>query len=304
MKKNRHGRQDSPKRDVYAEITNRIVADLEKGVRPWMKPWSTKHAAGSIGRPLRYNGEAYRGINTIMLWATAIDAGYAAPIWMTCRQANQFDGQVRKGEKGTLVVFANTIQKTEVDEETGEDVDVEIPYMKGYTVFNVEQIDGLRDEYYALAEPVLDPSQRLSHAEAFFANLDADIRTGGSRAFYRLNEDFVQMPPFEAFRDVEAYYAVLGHETCHWTRHRSRLDRSFGRKRWGDEGYAMEECVAELGSAFLAADLGLYLEPREDHAAYIESWLKILKGNKRAIFSAASHAQKAVDFLHQQQGSA
>ena len=113
-----------------------------------------------------------------------------------------------------------------------------------------------------------------------------------------IGSDRIQMPPFESFRDAESYYATLAHETTHWTRHPSRLDRDFGRKRWGDEGYAAEELVAELGSAFLAADLGLELEPREDHTAYIESWLKVLQQDKRAIFTAAAHAQRAVDFLH------
>ena len=119
-----------------------------------------------------------------------------------------------------------------------------------------------------------------------------------------MTEDRVQMPPFETFRDAESYYATLAHELTHWTRHPSRLDRDFGRKRWGDEGYAMEELVAELGSAFLSADLDLALEPRADHAAYIESWLKVLKQDKRAIFSAASHAQRATDFLNGLQASA
>ena len=294
----------SSKPDVYSRITDKIVADLEKGVRPWMKPWNAEHAAGRITRPLRHNGEAYRGINIIMLWASAMEQGFAAPIWMTYRQAQELGGQVRKGSKGSLVVYANTIKKTETDEATGEEVEQEIPFMKGYTAFNVEQIDGLAKEYYALAEPVLDPVERIDHAERFFASLGADIRHGGNRAFYALQPDYVQMPPFESFKDAESFYATLGHETVHWTRHSSRLDRDFGRKAWGDEGYAREELVAELGSAFLAADLGLDLEPREDHASYLASWLEVLKNDKRAIFSAASHAQRAVDFLHARQGAA
>ncbi len=294
----------SSKPNVYSRVTDKIVADLEKGVRPWMKPWNAEHAAGRITRPLRHNGEAYRGINIIMLWASAMEQGFAAPIWMTYRQAQELGGQVRKGSKGSLVVYANTITKTETDEATGEEVEQEIPFMKGYTAFNVEQIDGLSKEYYALAEPVLDPVERIDHAEQFFASLGVDIRHGGNRAFYALQPDYVQMPPFESFKDAESFYATLGHETVHWTRHSSRLDRDFGRKAWGDEGYAREELVAELGSAFLAADLGLDLEPREDHASYLASWLEVLKNDKRAIFSAASHAQRAVDFLHARQAGA
>lgn len=144
--------------------------------------------------------------------------------------------------------------------------------------------------------------QRIGHAESFFAALNADIWHGGNRAYYTMAEDRVQMPPFETFRDAESYYATLAHECAHWTRHPSRLERDFGRKRWGDEGYAMEELVAELASAFLSADLDLMPEPRPDHAAYIASWLKVLKDDKRAIFTAASHAQRAADFLLHLQG--
>ena len=133
----------SSKPDVYSRITDKIVADLEKGVRPWMKPWNAEHAAGRVTRPLRHNGEAYRGINIIMLWASAMEQGFSAPIWMTYRQCQELGGQVKKGSKGSLVVYANTIKKTETDEATGEEVEQEIPFMKGYTVFNVEQVEGL-----------------------------------------------------------------------------------------------------------------------------------------------------------------
>lgn len=285
------------KADVYTRITDKIVADLEQGVRPWLKPWNAEHAAGRITRPLRFNGTPYNGINALVLWASAEERGFAAPIWMTFRQAKELGAHVRKGEKGSLVVYANTITKNETDPETGEDEEQTIPFMKGYTVFNVEQIEDLPPHYYAVAEPQLDPVERNDHAERFFAETRADIRHGGNQAYYAIGADYVQMPPFEAFKDAESYYATLAHEMTHWTRHKTRLDRDFGRKRWGDEGYAMEELVAELGSAFLAADLALTPEPREDHAAYIGSWLKVLKQDKRAIFSAAAHAQKAADYL-------
>lgn len=283
--------------DVYTRITDQIVETLEAGVRPWMKPWDAEHAAGRITRPLRHNGIPYAGINVVMLWSSAVAQGFAAPIWMTFRQAKQLGGFVKKGEKGSLVVYANTITRTETDKETGEDEEREIPFMKGYSVFNVDQIEGLPAHFYAVAEPKLDPVQRIEHAEQFFASTGAEIRHGGNQAYYAVGTDYVQMPPFVSFKDAESYYATLAHECTHWTRHPSRLDRDFGRKRWGDEGYAMEELVAELGSAFLAADLGLTPEVRDDHAAYIASWLKVLKNDKRAIFTAASHAQKAADFL-------
>jgi antirestriction protein ArdC len=290
--------------DIYSRVTAKIIAELEKGERPWLKPWNAEHAAGKISRPLRHNGLPYSGINVLMLWGEAMEKGYNAPIWMTFRQAQELGGHVRKGEKGSLVVYANAITKTEHNDATGEDEEHKIPFMKGYTVFNVEQIDSLPSHYYATAEaPQLDAAQRLDQVEAFFKNTGAILKHGGNRAFYALDKDQITLPPFEFFKDPESYYATLAHECTHWTRHPSRLDRDFGRKRWGDEGYAMEELVAEMGSAFLCADLGLAPEIMTDHAAYLQSWLKVLKDDKRAIFSAAAHAQKAVEFLHSLQPS-
>ncbi len=286
------------KADVYQKITDQIVCELEKGVRPWLKPWNAEHAAGRITRPLRGNGIPYQGINVLMLWSAAMEKGYAAPVWMTFRQASELKANVRKGERGSLVVYADRIICTETDANTGEEAERAIPFMKGYTVFNVEQIDGLPEHYYAKPAPRVDTIERINRAEAFFTGTGATIRHGGTMAYYNVSQDFVQMPPFESFRDAESYYATLAHEATHWTRHTSRLDRDFGRKRYGDEGYAMEELVAELGSAFLSADLDLTQEGREDHASYIASWIKVLKDDKRAIFTAASHAQRAADFLH------
>ncbi len=209
------------------------------------------------------------------------------------------NAHVRKGEEGSLVVYANAITRTEHDDQTGEDVEREIPYMKGYTVFNVEQIEGLPEIYYAKAVPTHDPVARIDHAEKYFGSLGATIKHGGNRAYYGQELDYVQMPPFEAFRDAESYYATLAHELTHWTKHPQRLNREFGRKSWGDEGYSHEELVAELGSAFLCADLELHQEPREDNAAYIATWLEVLKNDNRAIFAAAAHAQRAADYLNQ-----
>jgi len=291
-------------RDVYSRITDKIVAALEQGTRPWMQPWAAGHVAGPVSRPLRAGGIPYAGINVLVLWATAMEQGYGAPIWMTFRQAKELGAHVKKGEKGALVVYANTIKRTETDEKTGEESERDIPFMKGYTVFNVEQIEGLPAHYTAIAEPKIQPEQRITRAENFFAALKADIRHGGNSAYYAPGPDHVQMPDFTAFESAESYYATLAHECTHWTRHEKRLDRDFGRKSWGDSGYAMEELVAELGAAFLCADLELELEPREDHAAYIASWVKALKDDKRAVFSAAAHAQRAADYLHGLQGEA
>jgi antirestriction protein ArdC len=228
----------------------------------------------------------------------AMAKGYASPVWMTFRQALALGAHVRKGEKGSLVVYADKIIRTETNGETGEESEHAIPFMKGYTVFNAEQIDGLSDLYYAKPAPPTPTIQRIARVEGFFAATGMIVRHGGNRAYYSVSTDHVQMPPIESFRDAGAYYATLGHETTHWTKHPTRLDRDFGRKRWGDEGYAMEELVAELGAAFLSADLELTPELRDEHASYIEHWLKVLKSDPRAIFAAASHAQRAADFLH------
>ena len=285
------------RQDVYTRITDRIIADLEQGVRTWMKPWNAGNTAGRITRPLRHNGVPYSGINILMLWAEAVSQGFGAPIWMTFKQASELGAHVKKGEKGSLVVYASAITRTEQDDK-GEESEREIHFMKGYTVFNVEQIDGLPEHYYG--KPIVQNTQveRISHAEAFFQATGAEISYRGDRAFYSNDGDYIQMPVIEAFRDAESFYATLAHESAHWTKHPSRLDRSFGRKQWGDEGYAREELVAELASAFLCADLGITPEVREDHACYIASWLEVLQNDKRAIFSAAAHAQKAVDYLH------
>ena len=292
------------KADVYERVTAQIVAALESGVRPWHQPWNAAHAAGRITRPLRANGQAYRGINVLMLWGAAAERGYSAPIWMTFKQALELGGNVRKGETGNLIVYANTIKRTEADPATGEEQERDIPFMKGYTVFNVEQVEKLPAHFYALAEPVTEKVERIEAAEAFFANTGAKVSNGGNRAFFSPSEDRIQMPPFEAFKEPEAYYATLAHETTHWTKTTARLDRDFGRKRFGDSGYAMEELVAEMGAAFICADLGLSPEPREEHASYLAHWLSVLKADKRAIFSAAAHAQRAADYLHSLQPEA
>jgi antirestriction protein ArdC len=253
--------------------------------------------ASRVVRPLRHNGVGYQGINILMLWAEAMAKGYTAPIWMTFKQAMVIGGCVRRGEKGSLVVYANSITRTETDNETNEETATQIHYMKGYTVFNVEQIDGLPTHYYAKPARPTPTIQRDGRVERFFAATRADIRHGGDRAYYACHTDHIQMPPMDSFRDAESYYATLAHEETHWTKHPNRLDRDLGRKRFGDEGYAMEELVAELGAAFLCADLELTPELRDDHASYIDHWLGVLKSDKRAIFAAASHAQRATDFL-------
>jgi antirestriction protein ArdC len=283
--------------DVYARVTEKIIADLEQGVRPWLKPWNAEHAAGRISRPLRHNGTPYQGINILMLWASAEEAGFACPYWLTFGQAKELGGFVKKGEHGSPVVYANSFKKTETNGD-GQEIEAEILFLKQYTVFNAVQVEGLPEHFYALAKPPQETITRIEHAETFFANTKAEIRTGGDRACYALEPDYIKMPPLECFRDAESHAATLAHELTHWTRHPSRLDRDLGRKRFGDAGYAMEELVAELGSAFLCADFSITPEIRADHASYIETWLKVLKDDKRAIFIAASHASRATEYLH------
>jgi len=282
--------------DLYARITNRIIAELEKGVRPWMKPWNPDHAAGRITRPLRHNGLPYKGVNVLNLWLAASANGFTCPAWMTYRQALELGGQVRKGEKAELVVYADSISKTATNAK-GEEVERDIYFLKGYSVFNAAQIDNLPAHFYAQPAPPVSLLQRIERAEAYFKATGAVVRTGGNRAFYAPGPDHIQMPPFEAFRDSESYYATLAHESTHWTGHKSRLNRDLSH-RFGSQAYAAEELIAELGSAFVCADLSLTPEVRDDHAPYIAHWLDVLKGDKRAIFTAAAHAERAAACLN------
>ena len=202
--------------DVYTKVTNKIIAELEKGVKPWIKPWNGEHAAGRISRPLRHNGLPYNGINVIMLWSEAIDNGYNAPFWMTFKQAQELGAHVKKGQKASLVCYANAITKTEENSDTGEEDETRIPFLKGYSVFNAEQIEGLPEHYYALAnDEKLDEFQRIEYLEQFVKNLEINLKHGGNKAFYRIDEDTITLPPFEVFREPEDYYSTLLHEATH-----------------------------------------------------------------------------------------
>jgi len=289
----------TPRADIYARITDKIVADLGKGVRPWVQPWNARNLAGEVSRPLRHNGQPYSGMNVLLLWSEALARGFQSSTWMTFKQALELGGAVRKGETGSMVVFASRFTKTEPD-GAGEEASREIPFLKAYTVFNVDQIDRLPDRFYAAKAPVEERHERIAKAEDFFANTGAVIRHGGGKAFYAPATDHVQMPPFATFRDAASYAAVLSHEVIHWTAAPQRLNRDLSRYARDKSERAREELIAELGSCFLCADLGVApeLEPREDHASYVGSWLKVLAGDKRAIFQAAAHAQRAVTFLH------
>lgn len=284
----------APSADVYERITTSIVAKLDEGKRPWMQPWG---AWASPVRPLRHNGVAYRGINTLLLWMTAAERGFMSPFWMTYKQAQALGGQVRKGEKSTLVVYAGAMEKQE-EAASGEQTERRIPFLRGYSVFCADQIDDLPDHFYVEAEAPEGAltKERIEGVDAYFQITGADIREGGNQAFYSPGGDFIQMPAFSAFVSAEAFATTLGHEAIHWTA--SRVGRDLSRYAKDNSERAREELIAELGSVFFAADLGLAIEPRDDHAAYIKSWVAVLKNDKRAIFQAASLAEKALSYLH------
>lgn len=293
-------KESGPRTDIYARITEKLVAALENGVRPWVQPWSAGNVKGRVTRPLRHNGEPYTGMNVLLLWSESMARGFASPMWMTFRQASELGGHVRKGESGATVVYASRFKRTETDAR-GDEVEREIPFLKAYSVFNCDQIEGLPEHYYARpAEPIVNPIERVAHADRFYGNTGAVIRHGGTKAFFAPSSDHVQMPLFESFRDAASYYAVLGHECVHWAGAAHRLNRDLSRYHQDRSERAREELIADIGASFLCADLGLVpeVEPRADHASYVASWLKVLQDDRRAIFAAAAHAQRAVAYLH------
>lgn len=291
--------------DLYARITERIVADLEKGVRPWVRPWSTGHLADRVSRPLRHNGLPYQGINTLLLWSEAIAQRHVSPYWMTFKQALELGGHVRKGETGTTVVYAGSFSKTETD-ANGEEIERGIPFLKAYTVFCADQIEDLPAHYYAAADPAPKTVERIEHADRFFDNTGAVVRYGGDQAYYSPASDHVQLPHPESFRDMASFVAIRAHETLHWTAAPHRLNRDLSRYHKDRSDRAREELLVEVGSCLLCADLGIVpeLEPRPDHASYLHSWLTVLGSDKRAIFTAAAQAQRAVTYLHDLQPAA
>lgn len=289
--------EQKSKKDCYADITNAIIADLEKGVRTWVKPWDGGNSIPC--RPLRITGEPYRGINVMLLWSAAHQNGYRGGYWVTYQQAIHQGGHIRKGEKSTTVVFSGTLTRTEQDDK-GEVQEKIIPFLKAYSVFNIDQTDGLSEKYQAPAAIPAVPRNNLRNEQVdrFVSNTKADVRYGGDRAYYSPLEDRIQMPSLERFKDSDAFYAVLLHELTHFTMLDTRCPRKFRPTIHGTENYAREELIAELGAAFLCADLRIALTPRPDHAEYIAGWLEVLRNDKRAIFQAAATAQRAVDFLN------
>ncbi len=289
--------------DVHEEITNRIIEAIEKGAGEFKLPWH--RPAGSITRPTNIQSKkAYRGINVVTLWVEAQLRGYATPVWGTYKQFQEAGCQVRKGEKASLVVFYKEIEfeRDAAEMKDGDDPTSSAWLARGYWVFNAEQVDG-----YELPErPPVAAIDRNERVEAFMASTGIETKWGGHSAYYRPSDDTIQMPERGLFTGTdttsatEALYATWLHEGVHATGHKSRLDRNFS-ERFGTQERSAEELVAELGSAFLCADLAVTPQLRDDHAHYIAHWLEIMKGDKKAIFTAAAAANRAVEWLHGKQ---
>jgi antirestriction protein ArdC len=271
---------------LYADVTRDIITDLARGVPAWVQPWKTSKRTrlGLLPANLA-TGRTYSGINIPILWHAAKGAEYVDHAWMTFQQALALKANVRKGEKGTHIVFTKKVTTTQDDEEK------QFSMLRGYTVFNVAQIDGLPT---SIATPEEVACATDEDVERFISATKADIRHGGSRACFVPSLDIIQLPLPSSFISVENYFATKLHELGHWSGHESRLNRDL-KNRFGSQAYAAEELVAELTSAFLSARLGINGELR--HAAYIESWIKLLTADNRAIFTAASKASQASDYL-------
>jgi antirestriction protein ArdC len=276
---------------VYEEVTNQIISELEHGVAPWVKPWS-----GGGNPELPYNGVSqrqYSGVNVLLLWNQTFAKGYQHASWLTFRQAKELGGFVRKGEKAVHIVYASSFTKHETDQDTGEDTERQIPFLKFYTVFNVEQVEKLPERLYSLPEQK-SKAETNAGAETFIKALGAEVRHIGNHASYVPGVDYIFLPQPELFESIEHYYATSLHEHAHWSGHASRLNRDLS-GRFGDQSYAAEELIAELTAAFLCAHLSIPGELR--HAEYIGSWIKLFHDDKRAIFTAAAKATQAAEYL-------
>jgi antirestriction protein ArdC len=285
------------KRDAYQEVTDRIIAALENGEADgeWSPPWVSLAAQGIPSNA--DTRKRYRGINVLNLWITAQQSGYKSSRWATYRQWKSLGAQVKRGEKGTMIVFFRTFDReTDRIDNNGDTVVERIPFIRHSTVFNAEQVEGDprsdEDEPTELPEGA-DP---IEHLDEFLAATGAQIEHGGDRAYYRPGTDTIALPPIEQFHSTEGYYGTALHELTHWTGAKPRLDRDL-RNRFGSEAYAVEELIAELGATFLSAEFGVEAEPRADHAQYLKSWLKVLREDNKAIVTAASRAADAADYL-------
>ena len=277
----------APRCDLYQDVTDRIVAALEDGVAPWVRPW---RSTGSFRNAT--TERPYHGVNTLLLAVETLAHGYDDPRWITYQQARKLGGHVRKGEHGTRIVFWKFLERTERDPATGQTELRRVPMARAYTVFCVEQTDGL--ELPTLHREPLPETGRRVDLDAFLTATGAEIRHGGDVACFAPGPDRIALPPFGAFQTPSGYYSTAFHELTHWTGHRARLDRNL-RGRFGSQSYAAEELVAELGSAFLCERHGV--DGQLQHPEYVANWLTVLKGDKRAIFTASSKARQAAEYL-------
>ncbi|OQX38610.1 MAG: hypothetical protein B0D91_03675 [Oceanospirillales bacterium LUC14_002_19_P2] len=280
------------KTDIYQEVTDRIIEVMEKGNLPWSREWDDKNSL-FLDHYNASTGNRYRGINLLLLASAADDRGFTENKWLTFKQAKALGGSVRKGERGTRIVFWKFFEQEQEDAQESQSDDSKknrMAFAKWFTVFNVQQCDGLDENGFVPAQN----GEEYTDIDAFILATGAPIRHGGNKAYCSRATGHIQMPEREQFKSTDAYYATLLHELTHWSGHPPRLNREFG-KRFGDEAYAFEELVAELGAAFSSAGFGIHYE--QQHAAYLKSWLTVLKNDKRAIFTAASKAQQAADFL-------
>jgi len=271
--------------DLYQTVTDRVIEAMESGAMPWQKGWENCGSAGMI--PLRHNGEMYRGINVLLLWIAAESRGFESAYWMTYKQAQSYGANVRKGEKGTPVVYYNVFAKE--CEKTGKEK--KIPFLKNFTVFNADQIDVLPESFTQKPNPVDNGTRSIQAFESFFTATGAKIVTKGNRACYIPSIDEINMPKIEQFVSAESYYGTLAHELIHWTGHGSRLDRALSMEK---ESYAFEELIAEMGALYISSYIGVTPD-FENSAAYLQSWIRALRNDKKFIFKAATAAQKATD---------
>ncbi|MEE4211470.1 MAG: zincin-like metallopeptidase domain-containing protein [Parvularcula sp.] len=290
-------RRERTRGDLYEEVTARIIRQMEEGTVPWVQPWTASGGGGpALGLPRNAATKlAYSGINILLLWGAAQEQSRKSQLWLTFKQALALGGAVRKGEKGTTIVYADRFtpeSEKQKAAETGGHAR-EVAFLKRYTVFHVDQCDGLPDDAITGRAPL--PARQIEpEAEWLIQATGADFRVGGDRAFYVPSQDVIQVPPQAAFRDQINYYRTCFHELGHWTGHASRLARDLTTK-FGTKDYAREELVAEMASAFLCAEMGII--PTVRHADYLANWLAVLREDKRAIFRAASLASKAADFV-------
>lgn len=278
-----------PKRDLYQEVTEKIISALEAGTTPWQRPWT---ALAEFGMPHNgITGRHYNGINTVLLFLEAQARGFTDSRFMTFKQLSEAGFRVRKGVKSMPVYFFKKLEVQERDPDTGDSKTRGIPYLTEYRVFNAQDIEGMPPLAAATANHHWEP---IDVMEKLVKRLGVEVQYGGNRAYYDPTNDYVRMPLRGQYPSKEAFYGTLAHEISHWTGAPSRLNRQFG--RFGDEAYSREELRAEIGSAMLAA---LYQIPTsiENHSAYVASWIKALKNDKREIFRAASDASKIVTFL-------